>query len=86
MPSTPQFSRPAPGVMSSGSIRTRITAALALAIWSVDALEQRLAVLVGLEDRGGLGVDQVADLEVGGRIGVPVTSRTTRMPGAQMVA
>ena len=34
MPSTDQFSRPGPGVMSSGSIRTRITAALDFATWS----------------------------------------------------
>ena len=64
MPSTDQFSRPSAGMMSSGSIRTRITAALDLAIWrstpssgSPSSSPSKIAVR--------LGVDQVADLEVG---------------------
>ena len=66
MPWTDQFSRPAHGVMSSGSIRSRITAPLDLATWTVDTFEQMVAFLVHREDRLGLTVDQVADLEVRG--------------------
>ena len=66
MPSTAQSSRPLAGLLSSGSMRTRTTAPLDLATWRVYALQDRLAVLVDLEVDRGLGVEQVADLEVAG--------------------
>ena len=65
MPSTPQFSRPGHGVMSSGCIRTMIDRGLGLLGLQRDALVDRLAVLL-LEEHRGLAVDQLADLHVGG--------------------
>ena len=65
MPSTAQFSRPLPGMMSSGSMRTRTTAALDLAIWSATPSSGSPSSSPS-KMRLGLGVDQVADLEVAG--------------------
>ena len=57
-----QFSRPAPGVISSGSIRTRMTAALDFAIWSSTPSSSGSPSSSVSKSALGLGVDQVADL------------------------
>ena len=53
-------------MMSPGSILTTMTAPLAFCDLERDALDLGVAVLLGGEERLGRGVDQVADLEVGG--------------------
>ena len=65
-PSTVQFSRPSPCLISSGSILTMMMAPLAFCDLELDALDLGVAVLLGREQCLGGGVDEVADLEVGG--------------------
>ena len=77
MPSTPQFSRPGAGVMSSGFIRTRMTAALALACWQLGALVRSARRRRRPRRRPGSALTSWPISRSAGLIGVPATSLTT---------
>ena len=85
MPWTDQFSRPAQGVMSSGSIRSRITAPLDLATWTATPSSRWLPSSSTAKIASGSQLTRSPIWRSEGLMGVPTTSRTTRIPGSQIV-